>query len=135
MKKTIIFSLLVNCLLIMPVFADSNKEIKFSELPALVQASAQEHFLPENIRQVKLIEDKEATQYQVSGEIEGVQTDMAFNKTGFVTTITQNFQQAKQIDCADVKSPVLSEDEQYYFQVEGVIQAKPLVRCKPGNAK
>jgi len=135
MKKTIIFSLLVNCLLIMPVFADSNKEIRFSELPALVQASAQEHFLPENIRQVKLIEDKEATQYQVSGEIEDVQTSMTFNKTGFVTATTQTFQQAKPINCTDVKSPVLSEDEQYYFQVEGVIQAKPLVRCKPGNVK
>jgi len=135
MKKTIIFSLLVNCLLIMPVFADSNKEIRFSELPALVQASAQEHFLPENIRQVKLIKDKEVTQYQIFGEVEGVQTSMIINASGFVASITQNFQQAKQINCADVKPPVLSEDEQYYFQVEGVIQAKPLVRCKPGNAK
>jgi hypothetical protein len=135
MKKTIIFSLLMNCLLVMPAFAESNKEITLSDLPALVKASAREHFLPENIRQVKLIKDKETTQYQVSGQIEGVQTDMTFNKTGFVTAITQTFQQAKPINCTDVKLPVLTEGEQYYFQVEGVIQAKPLVRCKPGNAK
>ena len=134
-KYSFIVFMLVSCLLSTSAFADSNQGITLSDLPALVKTSAQEHFLPKDIKQVKLINDKTATLYQVSGDIDDIQTSMIFNASGFVTSITQTFQQEKQINCTDVKLPVLSEDEQYYFQVEGVIQAKPVVHCKPGRAE
>ena len=117
-KFNFIFSMLVSCLLSTPAFAGSNQRITLSNLPVLVKPSVREHFLPKNIKQIKLIKDKEATLYQVSGDIDDVQTSMIFSASGFITSITQTFQQAKQINCTDVKLPVLNEDEQYYFQVE-----------------
>jgi len=125
----------VGALLMFPVFADNRQEIRLSDLPVLVQDSAREHFKPEKITQVGLVKDKQGTQYQVSGDIDGVQTSIIISVSGFVTSITQTFKQSKEVDCKDVKLPVLNKGEEYYFEVEGVIQAKPVVHCRPGQAE
>ena len=133
-KFFMIFSV-ISSLLMTPVYADSTQGIRLNDFPVLVQDSAREHFNQEKVTQVGLVKDKQGTQYQVSGDIDGVQTSMIFTVTGFVTSITQTFQQAKEIDCADVKLPPLNADEEYYFQVEGLIQTSPIVRCHPGQAE
>jgi len=132
-KILIIFSV-IGSLLMAPVFADIGQRIRLSDLPISVQNSAREHFHQEKITQVGLVKVKQGTQYQVSGEIDGVQTSIVFTLTGFVASITQTFQQGKALDCAAVKLPVLNEGEEYYFQVEGLIQTDPIVRCHPGHA-
>ena len=101
-------------LLMPPIFADSTQGIRLGDLPVFVQDSAREHFNQEKVTQVGLVKDKQGTQYQVSGDIDDVQTSMVFTVTGFVTSITQTFQQTKELDCADIKPAVLNEDEEYY---------------------
>ena len=131
MKKNVMFYLFISSFFMSPAFSDKNKDIIFSKLPVVVQSSAHEHFVQENIIAVASYNSKEGQRYKIYGDIDGIQTTMVLASDGFVLSITQTFLKENEIDCEDVKSPLLPRGQEYYFQVEGLIQENPTRHCRP----
>ena len=127
------FCILISSLFMSPAFPGNNQDIIFSKLPVLVQSSALEHFVLENINAVSAYKSKVGEQYKIHGDIDGIQTTIVLASDGYVLSIKQTFLKEKEINCEDIKSPVLRKEQEYYFQVEGLIQEKPIRRCRPGQ--
>ena len=132
MIKILLFFMLFSYVFISDAYAVSNQGIAFNELPVSVRASAREYFRQEDIAEVNISHEEEP-QYSVSGDIAGTQTTIVFSIDGSVISVKQTFLKQKEMGCEDVKQPVLTDDEQYYLQVEGLIQKKPIRRCDSGK--
>ncbi len=133
MKKYFLFVILNSYLASSLVYADSIQKILFSNLPTAVQTTTLKRFKLENIDAVTLIKDNKGKRYKVTGDLDGILQTIQLEGNGTVISIQQKWSPDQEINCEDVSSPAQDDPQAYYFQVEGLIQANPIKRCRPGK--
>ena len=115
------------------VYAEDAKEIKFNQLPSVVQKSVLKEVMLNNVNKVERIYDEEAVKYEIESSTNGINKDITLATNGDIIEIEQGTTLSKlstsalaaiKHDYPKLKIDEIESVQQFYTAIEGTIDGK-----------